>query len=60
MAEQEVIVEEAQLTDAKALVDLLEQVSSETDFVVAETLLSQEEMEIFWSDTLHLLMKFVW
>lgn len=47
MAEQEVIVEEAQLTDAKALVDLLSQVSQETDFVVAETILSQEDMEIF-------------
>ena len=47
MAEQEVIVEEAQLSDAKALVDLLSQVSQETDFVVAETILSQEDMEIF-------------
>lgn len=47
MAEQEVIVEEAQLTDAKSLVDLLSQVSQETDFVVAETILSQEDMEIF-------------
>ncbi|WP_288597781.1 GNAT family N-acetyltransferase [uncultured Streptococcus sp.] len=47
MAEQEVIVEEAQLSDAKALVDLLSQVSQETDFVVAETILSQENMEIF-------------
>ncbi len=47
MAEQEVIVEEAQLTDAKALVELLSQVSQETDFVVAETILSQEDMEIF-------------
>ena len=46
MAEQEVIVEEAQLSDAKALVDLLSQVSQETDFVVAETILSQEDMEI--------------
>ena len=41
MAEQEVIVEEAQLSDAKALVDLLSQVSQETDFVVAEKILSQ-------------------
>ncbi|WP_455679146.1 N-acetyltransferase family protein [Streptococcus sp.] len=47
MAEQEVIVEEAQLTDAKALVELLSQVSQETDFVVAETILSQEDMEVF-------------
>lgn len=47
MAEQEVIVEEAQLSDAKALVDLLSQASQETDFVVAETILSQEDMEIF-------------
>lgn len=47
MAEQEIIVEEAQLSDAKALVDLLSQVSQETDFVVAETILSQEDMEIF-------------
>jgi RimJ/RimL family protein N-acetyltransferase len=47
VAEQEVIVEEAQLFDAKALVDLLSQVSQETDFVVAETILSQEDMEIF-------------
>ena len=47
MAEQEVIVEEAQLSDAKALVDLLSQGSQETDFVVAETILSQEDMEIF-------------
>lgn len=47
MAEQEVIVEEAQLSDAKALVDLLSQVSQETDFVVAETILSREDMEIF-------------
>jgi RimJ/RimL family protein N-acetyltransferase len=47
VAEQEVIVEEAQLSDAKALVDLLSQVSQETDFVVAETILSQEDMEIF-------------
>ena len=47
MAEQEVIVEEAQLSDAKALVDLLSQVSQETDFVVAETILSQEDMKIF-------------
>ena len=47
MAEQEVIVEEAQLSDAKALVDLLSQVSQETDFVVAETIFSQEDMEIF-------------
>lgn len=47
MAEQEVIVEEAQPSDAKALVDLLSQVSQETDFVVAETILSQEDMEIF-------------
>lgn len=47
MAEQGVIVEEAQLSDAKALVDLLSQVSQETDFVVAETILSQEDMEIF-------------
>lgn len=47
MAEQEVIVEEAQVSDAKALVDLLSQVSQETDFVVAETILSQEDMEIF-------------
>ena len=47
MAEQEVIVEEAQLSDTKALVDLLSQVSQETDFVVAETILSQEDMEIF-------------
>ncbi|MCO4466071.1 acetyltransferase, GNAT family [Streptococcus infantarius subsp. infantarius] len=47
MAEQEVIVEEAQLSDAKALVDLLSQVTQETDFVVAETILSQEDMEIF-------------
>ncbi|MCO4595218.1 acetyltransferase, GNAT family [Streptococcus infantarius subsp. infantarius] len=47
MAEQEVIVEEAQLSDAKALVNLLSQVSQETDFVVAETILSQEDMEIF-------------
>lgn len=47
MAEQEVIVEEAQLSDAKALVDLLSQVSQETDFVVAETILSQKDMEIF-------------
>lgn len=47
MAEQEVIVEEAQLSDAKALVDLLSQVSQETDFVVAEKILSQEDMEIF-------------
>lgn len=47
MAEQEVIVEKAQLSDAKALVDLLSQVSQETDFVVAETILSQEDMEIF-------------
>ncbi len=47
MAEQEVIVEEAQLSDAKALVDLLSQVSQETDFVVTETILSQEDMEIF-------------
>lgn len=47
MAEQEVIVEEGQLSDAKALVDLLSQVSQETDFVVAETILSQEDMEIF-------------
>ena len=47
MAEQEVIVEEAQFSDAKALVDLLSQVSQETDFVVAETILSQEDMEIF-------------
>lgn len=47
MAEQEVIVEEAQLTDAKALVELLSQVSQETDFVVAETILSQEDMELF-------------
>ena len=47
MAEQEVIVEKAQLSDAKALVDLLSQVSQETDFVVAEKILSQEDMEIF-------------
>lgn len=47
MAEQEVIVEEAQLSDVKTLVDLLSQVSQETDFVVAETILSQEDMEIF-------------
>ncbi|MCO4594766.1 acetyltransferase, GNAT family [Streptococcus infantarius subsp. infantarius] len=47
MAEQEVIVEEAQVSDAKALVDLLSQVSQETDFVVAEKILSQEDMEIF-------------
>ncbi|MCO4526240.1 acetyltransferase, GNAT family [Streptococcus infantarius subsp. infantarius] len=47
MAEQGVIVEETQLSDAKALVDLLSQVSQETDFVVAETILSQEDMEIF-------------
>ncbi|MCO4598441.1 acetyltransferase, GNAT family [Streptococcus infantarius subsp. infantarius] len=47
MAEQEVIVEEAQLSDAKALVDLLSQVSQETNFVVAEKILSQEDMEIF-------------
>ncbi|WP_286784177.1 GNAT family N-acetyltransferase [Streptococcus sp. UBA4344] len=47
MAEQEVIAEEAQLTDAKALANLLKQVSLETDFVVAETLLSQKDMEIF-------------
>jgi len=47
VAEQEVIVEEAQLSDVKTLVDLLSQVSQETDFVVAETILSQEDMEIF-------------
>lgn len=40
-------MKKAQLSDAKALVDLLSQVSQETDFVVAETILSQEDMEIF-------------
>ena len=32
MAEQEVIIEEAQPSDAKALIDLLDQVNAETDF----------------------------
>ena len=41
MAEQEVIVEEAQLSDVKTLVDLLSQVSQETDFVVAEIFLAR-------------------
>ena len=60
MAEQEVIVEEAQLSDAKALVDLLSQVSQETDFVVAETILSQEDMEIFLERHLESVNEICW
>lgn len=34
VAEQEVIIEEAQPSDAKALIDLLNQVNAETDFII--------------------------
>ena len=44
VTEQEVIIEEAQVSDAAALSNLLEQVSQETDFIVADSILSQEDM----------------
>lgn len=47
MAEQEVIVEEAQPSDAKVLIDLLNQLSTETDFIILEDVLSLAEMEAF-------------
>ena len=47
MTEQEVIIEEAQVSDAAALSNLLERVSQETDFIVADSILSQEDMAIF-------------
>lgn len=34
VAEQEVIIEEAQPSDAKVLIDLLNQVNAETDFII--------------------------
>ena len=37
VAEQEVIIEEAQPSDAKALIDLLNQVNAETDFMYPKT-----------------------
>ncbi|WP_423216998.1 GNAT family N-acetyltransferase [Streptococcus equinus] len=47
MTEQEVIIEEAQVSDAAALSNLLERVSQETDFIVADSILSQDDMAIF-------------
>ena len=41
VTEQEVIIEEAQVSDAAALSNLLERVSQETDFIVADSILSQ-------------------
>ena len=40
VAEQEVIIEEAQPSDAKVLIDLLNQVNAETDFIILEKDLS--------------------
>lgn len=47
MAEQEVIIEEAQPSDAKALIDLLNQVNAETDFIILEKNLSLDDMQTF-------------
>lgn len=47
MAEQEVIIEEAQPSDAKALIDLLNQVNAETDFIILEKNLSIDDMQTF-------------
>ena len=44
VAEQEVIIEEAQPSDAKALIDLLNQVNAETDFIILEKNLSIDDM----------------
>lgn len=47
VAEQEVIIEEAQPSDAKALIDLLDQVNAETDFIILEKNLSIDDMQTF-------------
>ena len=47
MAEQEVIIEEAQPSDAKVLIDLLNQVNAETDFIILEKDLSIDDMQTF-------------
>lgn len=55
MTEQEVIIEEAQPSDAKALLDLLNQVSKETDFIVFEQNLSLADLELFLRTRLQVL-----
>lgn len=47
VAEQEVIIEEAQPSDAKVLIDLLNQVNAETDFIILEKDLSIDDMQTF-------------
>ena len=47
VAEQEVIIEEAQPSDAEALIDLLDQVNAETDFIILEKNLSIDDMQTF-------------
>lgn len=51
MAEQEVIIEEAQPSDAKVLIDLLNQVNAETDFIILEKDLSIDDMQTFFANT---------
>ena len=47
MAEQEVIIDEAQPSDAEALIDLLKQVNAETGFIILEKNLSLDDMQTF-------------